>query len=89
MPRCVGYIRYEKVKTEYFLIGLPSFYNDKILFDKPKTLEEIIRKAKYLYDQIKGRIYFQKSWRDKQNENLDQKKKGLKPPFLQGNSNTY
>jgi hypothetical protein len=28
----------------------PSFYKDKIQFDEPKTLEEAIRKDKYLYE---------------------------------------
>jgi hypothetical protein len=37
---------------------------------------------KYLYDQNKGREIFQKSWKDKKKEKLDQRKKGFKPPFF-------
>jgi hypothetical protein len=48
--RYVGFIRDEKVKIQIFLSGLPSFHNDKIKFDEPKTLEEAIRKAKYIYE---------------------------------------
>jgi hypothetical protein len=48
--RYVGFIKDEKVKIQRFLSGIPSFYSDKIHFDEPKTLEEAIRKAKYLYE---------------------------------------
>jgi len=48
--RYVGFIKEEKVKIEMFLSGLSSFYKGKFKFYKPKTLEEIIRKAKYLYE---------------------------------------
>jgi hypothetical protein len=60
--RYVGFIKEEKVKIQRFLSGLPSFYKNKIQFDEPKTLAETIRKAKYLYEQSKGRETFQKSW---------------------------
>jgi hypothetical protein len=59
---CVGFIKEEKVKIQRFLSGFPPFYKDKIQFDEPKTLEETIRKAKYLYDQSKGGETFEKSW---------------------------
>jgi hypothetical protein len=63
--RYVGFIKYEKVKIQRFLSGLPSFYSDKIHYDEPKTLENTIRKAKYLYEQNRGRPTFQKAWDDK------------------------
>jgi hypothetical protein len=81
--RYVGFIKREKVKIQRFLSGLPSFYKDKIQFDEPKTLEETIRKEKYLYDQNKGREVFQKSWKDKKKEKLDQRKKRIQTSFLQ------
>jgi hypothetical protein len=56
--RYVSYIKDEKEKIQRFLSGFPTFYKDKIQFDEPKTLEETIRKAKYLYDQSKGRANF-------------------------------
>jgi hypothetical protein len=52
--RYAGYIKEEKVMIQRFLSGFPAFYRDKIQFDEPNTLEETIRKAKYLYDQSKG-----------------------------------
>ena len=51
----VGFIKYEKVKIQRFLSGLPSFYKEKIQYDEPRMLNETIRKAKYLYEQGKGR----------------------------------
>ena len=46
----VDLINDEKVKIQRFLIGLPSFYSDKIQYDNPKTLEETIRRARHLYE---------------------------------------
>jgi hypothetical protein len=71
----VGFIKDEKVKIQRFLGALPSFYNDKIHFDEPKTLEEAIRKTKFIYEHIKRRPTFQKYWDDKKRENMDHRKK--------------
>jgi hypothetical protein len=57
----VDFIKDEKVKIQRFMSGLPSFYNDKIQYDNPKTLEETIRRARNLYEHSKGRPVFQKS----------------------------
>ena len=46
----VDIIKYEKVKIQRFLSGLPSFYSDKIQYDNPNTLEETIRRASHLYE---------------------------------------
>ena len=48
--RYVEYIRDEKVKVQRFLSGLPQAYKDRIEFYEPRTLEEVIRKAKYCYE---------------------------------------
>ena len=45
--RYVRYIKYEKVKIQRFLSGFPQYYKDIIDFYEPRTLEEVIRKAKY------------------------------------------
>jgi hypothetical protein len=82
LVRYVGFIKDEKVKIQRFLSGIPSFYKDRIQFDEPRTLEEAIRKAKYLYEKNKGRVVVLKSWRDKKNDKVDQRKKGFKPPFF-------
>ena len=69
----------EKVKVQWFLSGLPQSYKDRIEFYEPRTLEEAIRKAKYCYEQSKGKPDFHKAWKDKKNEKFDQRKKGFKP----------
>jgi hypothetical protein len=59
--RYMDFIRDEKVKIHRFLSGFTSFYKEKIQFDEPRTLEESIRKDKYLYEKNKGRPTFQKA----------------------------
>jgi hypothetical protein len=58
----VEFIKDEKVKIQRFLSGLPFFYNENIQYDNPRNLEETIRREKYLYEQSRGRPFFQKSW---------------------------
>ena len=77
--RYVRYIKDEKVKVQRFLSGLPQSYKDRIEFYEPGTLEEAIRKAKYFYEQSKGKPDYHKAWKDKKNEKCDQRKKGFKP----------
>jgi hypothetical protein len=48
-------------------------------------LEETIRRAKFLYNKNKSRPTFQKSLEDKNKFNMDQRKKGTKPPFFRNN----
>ena len=55
------------MKIQCFLSGLPQSYRDIIEFDEPRTLEEAIRKAKYCYDQNKGKHDYRKEWKDKKN----------------------
>ena len=77
--RYVKYIRDEKVKIQWFLSGFPQSYKDRIEFYEPRTLEESIMKAKYFYEQSKGKPDYHKAWKDKKNEKFDQRKKGFKP----------
>jgi hypothetical protein len=84
----VDFIKDKKVKIQRFLSGLPSLYSDKIQYDNPKTLEETIRRARNLYEQIKGRSVFQKTWNDKMKGKNDQRKKFCMPPFFRNNSQT-
>ena len=74
----VRYIKDEKVNIQHFLSGLPQSYKDIIEFYEPRTLEEAIRKAKYCYEQSKGKPDYHKAWKDKKNGNFDQRKKGFK-----------
>jgi hypothetical protein len=48
--RYVGFIKDDNVKIQIFMSGIPSSYSDKIQFDEPRTLDETIRKDKYLYE---------------------------------------
>jgi hypothetical protein len=81
----VSFIKDETIKIQRYLSGFPSFINDKIQYDAPKTLEKTIRRAKCLYDQQKVRPTFQKAWKDKNKFKMDQRKKGTKPPFFKKN----
>jgi hypothetical protein len=81
----VSFIKDETVKIQRYLNGLPSFISDKIQYDDPKTLEETIRRAKFLYDQQKASLDFQKAWENKKKFKMDQRKKGAKPPFFGNN----
>ena len=63
--RYARYIKDEKVKIQQFLSGLPQSYQDRIEFYEPRNLEEVIRKAKYCYEQSKGNPDYHKAWKDK------------------------
>ena len=71
----VYFIQYEKVNIQRFLSGLPTFYKDRINYDAPSNLEEVIRKTKFMYNQIKGRLDLHKTWKSKMQEKNDQKSK--------------
>jgi len=71
------------------LSGIPSFYTYGIQFEEQRTLEEAIAKSKYLCKQNKGRVMALKSWRDKKNDKVDQRKKGFKPTFFRNTYNSY
>ena len=69
--RYVKYIKDEKVKIQRLLSELPQSYKDIIEFYEPRTLEEAIRKAKYCYEQSKGKHGYHKTWKDKKSEKYD------------------
>ena len=77
--RYVRYIKYDKLKIQHLVSVLTQSYKDRIEFDEPRTLEEAIRKAKYLYDQNKNEPDFHKAWKDKKNEKFEQRKNTFKP----------
>jgi hypothetical protein len=54
----VSFIKDGQVKIQRYLSGMSSFISDKIQYDDPKTLEETIRRDKFLYDEHKGRPNF-------------------------------
>lgn len=53
--RYVDFIRDEKVKIKRFPSGLPILYKEIIIYDAPSSLDEVIRKAKFMYNQSNGR----------------------------------
>jgi hypothetical protein len=82
----VAFIKDEQVKIQRYLSGLPSFINEKIQYDDPKTFEKTIRSAKCLYGQQRGRPIFQKAWEYKKKIKIEERKKGTKPPFFRNTS---
>jgi hypothetical protein len=78
----VPFIKYETVKIQRYLSGLPPSIGDKIQYDDPKTMEETIRREKCLYEQQREKHVFWKPWEDKKKFKMDQRKKGTKPPFF-------
>jgi hypothetical protein len=47
----VPFIRDEAVKIQKYLSGLPRTIGDKIQYDDPNTMEDTIRRAKFLFEQ--------------------------------------
>ena len=75
MLRFLPYIKEENVKFKRFLSSFPWSYNDRIKFDNPKTLDEVIRKARLCIEEYKKRNDISKVWKDKKKENFNQRKK--------------
>jgi hypothetical protein len=78
----VPFIKDEIVKIQRYLSGLTPSIGDKIQYDDPKTMEETIRRAKWLYEQQREKPTFRKAWEDKMKFKMDQRNKGTKPPFF-------
>jgi hypothetical protein len=78
----VPFIKDEAVKIQRYLSGLPPPIGDKIQYDDPKTMEETIRREKFLYEQQRERPILQKAWDDQKRFKKEQKQKGNKPPFF-------
>ena len=72
------HIKDEKVKIQIFLSGLPTFYKDKIQYDMPKTLKEVIGKVEHLNKLDKNKEHT--NLKDKKSVTQDQRKEGTKPP---------
>jgi hypothetical protein len=50
MLKYVSFIKDKQVNIQRYLSGFPSFISNKIQYDDPKTLEETIRRVKFLYE---------------------------------------
>ena len=62
LQRYVPYIKEEKAKVYRFIICIPLAYKGKIEFDMPKTMDEVIRKAKLCYLLFKQRSELSRTW---------------------------
>ena len=49
----VPYIKEEKVKVQRFLSCLSQAYKDRIEFDNPNTLDEVLIKERLCFEQYK------------------------------------
>jgi hypothetical protein len=78
----VPFIKYETVKIQRYLSGCPPPIGDKIQYDDAKTMEEMIRREKCLYEKQREKPTFRKALDDKKKFQMDQRKKGTKPPFF-------
>jgi hypothetical protein len=58
---------------------------DKIQYDDPKTMEETIRREKFLYEQQREKPTFRKAWDDQKRFKKEQRQKGSKPSFFRNN----
>jgi hypothetical protein len=78
--RYVTYIKEEKSKAQHFISGLPKEYWNRIEFDEPKTLEDIIRKTTYCHEQYGHRAESRGDWKQKNGSKFQ--KKGCKSSGL-------
>ena len=78
----VLFIKDEAIKIQRYLSGLLTSIGDKIQYDDPKNMEEMIRWVKWLYEQQREKPTFRKASENKKKFQMDQRKKGTKPPFF-------
>jgi hypothetical protein len=77
----VPFIKYEAIKIQRYLSGLPPSIGDKIQYDDPNTMEETIRRTKCLYEQQREKPTFRKAWDDQKRFKKEQRQKRNRPPF--------
>lgn len=51
LVRYVSYLKEEKVMIQRFISGFPVAFKDRIEFDEPMLLEEVIQKLKHCYEK--------------------------------------
>jgi len=67
----LGFLRYvpclknEKAKTHIFFSGLPLAFKDKIEYDEPLSLEEVIGKLQHYYGKSNGKTKYQQDCKGK------------------------
>eukprot|EP00253_Pinus_taeda_P013560 PITA_13560 len=83
--RYVPYIREEKAKVQRFVSSLPPYMRERIEFDNPKSMDEVIRKARIFYQQgkQKGETASRK-WNEKKNFKTARNIKGNRSNEIKG-----
>lgn len=49
----VSYMQEEKAKIQCFINSLPNFKKEKLEFNYPKTMDDVVRKAHIFYQRMK------------------------------------
>eukprot|EP00253_Pinus_taeda_P015342 PITA_15342 len=84
--RYVPYIREEKAKVQRFISSLPAYMRERIEFDNPKSMDEVIRKARICYQQGKQKgETANRKWNDKRNFKTVGNSKGNRSNGSKGN----
>ena len=73
------YIIDKNPKIQRFLSCFPISFKDKIEFGNLKTLEEVIRKANFCYEQSKNKRDVIPNWKNKRTSNFEHIRKGFNP----------
>eukprot|EP00253_Pinus_taeda_P006409 PITA_06409 len=75
--RYVPYIKEEKAKVQRFVSSLPAYIRERIEFDNPKTMDEVIRKARICYQQNKQKgDTSNKRWNERKSNRIAGNSKG-------------
>eukprot|EP00253_Pinus_taeda_P005349 PITA_05349 len=83
--RYVPYIREEKAKVQRFVSSLPPYMRERIEFDNPKSMDEVIRKARICYQQSKQKgETANRKWSEKKNFKLAGNFKGNRSSGIKG-----
>eukprot|EP00253_Pinus_taeda_P019990 PITA_19990 len=84
--RYVPYIREEKAKVQRFVSSLPAYMRERIEFDNPKSMDEVIRKARICYQQGKQKgETANRKWNEKRNFKTVGNSKGNRSNGSKGN----
>eukprot|EP00253_Pinus_taeda_P012179 PITA_12179 len=84
--RYVPYIREEKAKVQRFISSLPAYMRERIEFDNPKSMDEVIRKARICYQQGKQKgETANRKWNDKRSFKTVGNSKGNRSNGSKGN----
>ena len=81
----VPYIIDENPKIQWFLSFLPLMFKECIEYDNTKTLEEVMRKDNFGYDQKKNKRESIPTWKNQRLNNFDSKRKQNKFHINMGN----